>query len=78
MSYAGPNLPVAPTDDPYRMYRKLYGQLRGKQSVLGIIDQVKEDLKKVSQKVSPEDRQILDEHVLHSRNGTGICRGQRP
>ena len=63
MSYAGPNLPVAPTDDPYRMYRKLYGQLRGKQSVLGIIDQVKEDLKKVSQKVSPEDRQILDEHA---------------
>ena len=63
MSYAGPNQPVAPTDDPYQMYRKLYGQLRGKQSVLSVIDQVKDDLRKVSSKVSAQDRLILEEHA---------------
>ena len=63
MSYAGPNQPVAPTDDPYQMYRKLYGQLRGKQSVLSVVDQVKDDLRKVATKVSAEDRRILEEHA---------------
>ena len=32
MSYAGPNQPVAPTDDPYQMYKKLYGQIRDRDS----------------------------------------------
>ena len=63
MSYAGANKPVAPTDDPYQIYRKLYGQLREKNSVLSILDEVREDLKKVSSKVSAEDRQLLEEHA---------------
>ena len=33
MSYAGPNQPVAPTDDPYHMYQRLYGQLRDRDSL---------------------------------------------
>src|SRR5881227_27380 len=28
MSYAGPNKPLAPIDDPYRMFAKLYGHLK--------------------------------------------------
>jgi hypothetical protein len=63
MSYAGPNQPVAPTDDPYQMYQKLYGQLRDRDSLLSILDEVRDDLKRVSKKISAEDRRLLEEHA---------------
>ena len=63
MSYAGPNQPVAPTDDPYQMYKKLYGQIRDQDSLLNILDIVRDDLKKVSKKISTEDKLLLKEHA---------------
>ena len=63
MSYAGPNQPVAPTDDPYQMYKKLYGQIRDRDSLLNILDIVRDDLKRVSKKISTEDKLILKEHA---------------
>ena len=63
MSYAGPNQPVAPTDDPYQMHQKLYGQLRDKEALRSILDDVREDLRKVATKVSAEDRRLLDQHA---------------
>ena len=63
MSYAGPNQPVAPTDDPYQMYKKLYGQIRDRDSLLNILDIVRDDLKKVSKKISTEDKLLLKEHA---------------
>ena len=62
MSYAGPNQPVAPISDPYQMYQKLYGQLKDKESLQSILDDVREDLKKVRKLISPEDRRMLAEH----------------
>ena len=47
MSYAGPNKPVAPISDPYQMYQKLYGQLKDKENLQSILDDVRDDLKKV-------------------------------
>src|SRR5215211_692993 len=38
MSYAGANQPVAPIDDPYRMFEKLYGQMKDKDSLISILD----------------------------------------
>ena len=63
MSYAGPNRPVAPTDDPYQMYQKLYGQLRDRDSLLSILDEVRDDLVRISKKISTEDRRLLEEHA---------------
>ena len=63
MSYAGPNQPVAPTDDPYQMYQKLYGQLRDRDSLLSVLDVVRDDLKHVSKKISAEDQRLLKEHA---------------
>jgi hypothetical protein len=63
MSYAGPNKPVAPLDDPYQMFEKLYGGVKDKDTLKSILDDVREDLKKVSAKVSAEDRKLLDEHL---------------
>ena len=61
MSYAGPNQPVAPISDPYQMYQKLYGQLRDKESVQSILDDVQGDLKKVGKLISAEDRRLIEE-----------------
>jgi len=63
MSYLGPNQPVAPLDDPYRMFSKLYGQMKDKESLLSILDDVKEDLRKVSAKLSTHDKQLLEQHA---------------
>jgi len=62
MSYAGPNQPVAPISDPYQMYQKLYGQLKDKESLQSVLDDVRADLKKVRKLISAEDRRMLQEH----------------
>jgi len=62
MSYAGPNKPVAPVSDPYQMYEKLYGQLKDKENLHSVLDDVQSDLKKVRRLISAEDRRLLDEH----------------
>src|SRR5437762_201161 len=62
MSYAGPNKPVAPISDPYQMYQKLYGQLKDKESLQSVLDDVRGDLKKVRKLISSEDRRMLEEH----------------
>src|SRR6266516_4598947 len=62
MSYAGPNKPVAPISDPYQMYQKLYGQLKDKESLQSVLDNVRDDLKKVRKLISAEDRRLLEEH----------------
>jgi len=63
MSYLGANQPVAPIDDPYRMFGKLYGQLKDKDSLLSILDDVSADLKRVSARLSARDKAMLDQHV---------------
>src|ERR1043165_1335020 len=62
MSYAGPNKPVAPISDPYQMYQKLYGQLKDKESLQSVLDDVRDDLRKVRKLISAEDRRLLEEH----------------
>ncbi len=62
MSYAGPNKPLAPIDDPYQMFAKLYGRMKDEESLRSILDDLQEDFKKVEHAVSSEDRQLLEEH----------------
>src|SRR5207302_127306 len=63
MVYAGPNKPIAPVDDPYQMFAKLYGRLKDQESLKSVLDDVQEDLRKVGSLVSKEDRRLLDEHA---------------
>lgn len=67
MVYSGPNKPVAPIDDPYQMFAKLYGRTKDRESLKSILDDVQEDLKKVSSVVSNEDRRLLEEHATFVR-----------
>ena len=63
MVYAGPNKPIAPIDDPYQMFGKLYGKLKDQESLKSVLDELQDDLKKVSAAVSAEDRRLLEEHT---------------
>lgn len=63
MVYAGPNKPVAPIDDPYQMFGKLYGQLKDKETLKSVLDDLKDDLTKVRGQIGKDDRLLLDEHT---------------
>lgn len=67
MVYAGANKPIAPIDDPYQMFRKLYGQMEDREDLKSILDGLKSDLDKVSSLVSAADRQLLEEHATFIR-----------
>jgi len=63
MSYTGPNKPVAPIDNPYQLFTKLYGRAKDQENLKSVMDDLREDLDKVRAKVGAEDRQILEEHA---------------
>lgn len=67
MVYSGPNKPVAPIDDPYQMFAKLYGQMKDRESLKSILDDVQDDLKKLTSVVGAEDRHLLEEHATFVR-----------
>jgi hypothetical protein len=67
MVYTGPNKPIAPIDDPYQMFAKLYGRLKDQEHLKSILDDLQRDLRKVGEKVSAEDRRLLDEHTTFVR-----------
>jgi len=65
--YSGPNKPIAPIDDPYQMFAKLYGRMKDQESLKSILDELQDDLHKVSSVVSSEDRRLLEEHATFVR-----------
>jgi hypothetical protein len=67
MSYTGANKPLAPIDNPYQMFAKLYGRMKDQESLRSILDDLQEDLRKVRSLVSAEDRNLLDEHTTFVR-----------
>ncbi|MFO0804755.1 MAG: DUF1552 domain-containing protein [Gemmataceae bacterium] len=67
MSYVGPNKPLAPIDDPYRMFNKLYGRTKDRELLKSVLDDVNEDLKKVGGAVSTADKKLIDEHAAFVR-----------
>ena len=47
MFYAGPNKPVAPVDDPYQMFERLYGKMKDKENLKSILDDLQEDFRQL-------------------------------
>ena len=68
MSYAGNNKPVAPISDPNQMFQKIYGGVQDRENLTSVLDDIREDLKRVSTKLSPEDRALLEEHMTLVRS----------
>src|SRR5207245_170988 len=67
MIYVGPNKPIAPVDDPYQMFAKLYGRTKDREALKSVLDDLQADLKKVESAVSATDRRLLDEHATFVR-----------
>ncbi|MBS0205751.1 MAG: DUF1552 domain-containing protein [Planctomycetes bacterium] len=63
MVYLGPNKPVTPVTDPYRMFSKLYGGLKHRENLASVLDGLKDDLVVVRSQISREDVHLLDEHL---------------
>ncbi len=60
--YAGPNKPIAPIDDPYQMFAKLYGRMKDRAALTSILDTLQGDLNTVRNHVGTDDRRLLDDH----------------
>lgn len=67
-SYAGANKPITPIDDPYQLFNKLYGRAKDNEALASVLDAVKDDLKKVSDKVGAADKKLLEEHAAFVRD----------
>ena len=63
MSYAGPNQPVTPIDDPYQMFEKLYGRTEDKESLKGVLDSLAAELQQVTPQLGAEHRPVLEQHL---------------
>lgn len=66
-TYAGGNQPLAPLSDPYAVFEKLYGQMKDRQNVASVLDEVRDDLKTIAAHVDPEERALLDQHATFVR-----------
>jgi len=62
MSYAGPNQPIAPIDDPYRMFDKMYGKMKDRENLLGVLDFVQQDIEATKSAVDARDLKLLNSH----------------
>ena len=77
MVYAGANRPIAPIDDPYQMFNRLYGSSRDQETVGSVLDDLRGDLQRVASAVSAEDRRLLEEHTTFVREMEQDLRAQR-
>jgi hypothetical protein len=77
MVYAGANRPIAPIDDPYQMFARLYGRMRDQETVGSVLDDLRGDLQRVASVVSAEDRRLLDEHTNFVREMERDLRADR-
>jgi hypothetical protein len=67
LSYAGPNKPLEPINTPYKVFQKLYGQKQDRESLKSVLDDLGEDLRKLREELSTDDRRLLDEHTQRVR-----------
>lgn len=67
LSYGGPNQPMAPIDDPYQMFDKLYGQQKNREMLASVLDGLQDDYRRLSTMISQEDRRLLEEHLEMTR-----------
>jgi hypothetical protein len=68
MVYAGANKPIAPIGDAYQMFNKLYGQMRDREALGSVLDDLQEDLSTISRALSADDRRLLEEQTTFVRS----------
>lgn len=63
MSYAGPNQPVTPIDNPYQMFDKLYGATKNRELLSSVLDDLSDDFQKIERMIGQDDRRLFQDHV---------------
>lgn len=63
MVYSGPNQPVTPISDPYRMFNKLYGRARQQVNLASVLDDLQDELSAVRAQISGSDCRLVDDHL---------------
>ena len=58
---------LATLGERYQTFHKLYGQAKDREHLTSVLDELTDDLKKVGNAVSTEDRKLLDEHATFVR-----------
>lgn len=79
-TYAGNNQPVAPSNSPYDIFDKLYGQVKDRENLSSVLDDVREDLKTASNNLGKEEREMLEKHATFVRqmeNDLAAMEGQK-
>jgi hypothetical protein len=77
MVYAAANRPIAPIDDPYQMFARLYNRMQDQETLRSVLDDLRDDLQRVASVVSAEDRRLLDEHATFVREMERDLRADR-
>ncbi len=67
MNYAGKNKPIAPINDPYDLFEKMYGRGKNDDLVRSVLDDVADELNLFSKQLGQTERDLLDEHVTYVR-----------
>ncbi len=67
MVYAAANKPLAPISNPYQMFNRLYGQIKDRESLRSVMDDLQDEIRTLSLHVSAEDKQLLVEHATFVR-----------
>ncbi len=62
MCYAGKNRPVAPVDDPYSMFTRMYGRSKDDDLLRSVLDDVKDQLKTVGNRLGKEAQEMMQAH----------------
>ncbi len=66
-TYVGGNQPLTPLCDPYALFEKLYGQMKDRENVSSVLDEVREDLRTIAVHLDPEEKALLDQHATFVR-----------
>lgn len=66
-TYAGPDRPVAPVSDPYQVFERLYGQMKDRESLTSVLDELTDDLRRLASNLGTEERAMLDQHATFVR-----------
>lgn len=65
--FAGPNQPIAPIDNPYNMFEKMYGKLNDQKTLKSILDPLKDELKAVKSAIGSEGKKLIEQHEAFVR-----------
>lgn len=66
-AYAGANQPLAPLSDPYALFDRLYGSMKDRENLGSVLDEVRDDLRRIAAHVDREEKDLLDQHATFVR-----------